>query len=110
MNGSPVRCVNRLTISSWPFIGCVATTVWMRSSISLPRVLTYSGVTSQAPTPWIGAFTLNYLTYSSNWIETGVVGALEYMESSCERLSVSLMAVTCDSGVLYATHLPRSQH
>src|SRR3989442_9814973 len=61
MNGSPVRCMNFLTSSSWPFRGCAATTVWMLSSISLPRVFTYSGVTSHAPTPWIGDFTENSL-------------------------------------------------
>jgi hypothetical protein len=53
MKGSPVRCTNFFTSSSWPLRGWDATTAWMLSSSSLPTVVTYSGVTSHAPTPWM---------------------------------------------------------
>jgi hypothetical protein len=43
----------------------------MFSSSSLPTVVTYSGVTSQAPTPWMGTFTPNSFTFCSTWIESG---------------------------------------
>ena len=71
MNGSPVRSLKRLTSSSWPLSGCAATTALMLSSSSGPTALTYSGVTSHAPTPWIGDFTPNSLTFCSTWIESG---------------------------------------
>ncbi len=71
MNGSPVRCLNRLTSSSWPLSGWAAHTVMTFSSSSLPSVFTVSGVTSQAPTPMIGIFSPNSLYFCSTWIESG---------------------------------------
>src|SRR6266436_2003987 len=110
MNGSPVRCTNFFTSSSWPFRGWAATTVWILSSSSLPTVFTYSGVTSHAPTPWMWVFTPNSFTFWSTWMESGKLVAQKKTMSGWVARSFCTMEVASGRGGVHTSSTTSSMH